>query len=487
MNTFVTKVLRCIVFCMVFVPYGWAKSTDLTVGMRLEPPHLDPTQSASASIDFIVYNNIFEGLTTLDKNGVVRPLLAQKWHVSADAKTYIFTLKQGVQFHDKTAFDADDVVFTIARMIAPDTLNSRKGLYTNIAHVQKLSPYQVSVRLKTADGNFLYKMALPDAVIVAPETAGMNTSHPKGTGPFVFKKFDKGDSVYIRKNPDYHGVPAKLETVRFRFVADASSATIGLASGQIDAYPYFVDPIHVTALTNNPKLSVVYGSTEGETMVAINNRTVSDIHIRRALHHAIDKHGMIALTAPGAHPIGSHMPPHSPYYVDLSNAYPYDVNMAQSLRKQSPLANKELQFYVPPAYGLIAAGVVDYLRKSGFKVKMHTVDWATWLSKVFKQGQYDITVITHVEPMDYDVYANPKYYYGYDSDSYRDMMQRLSVATTESERTAILHNAQRHLSHDAVNVWLYQRPKVGVWHKSVKGMWHNAPVEGIVLRDVYWQ
>ncbi len=471
----------------IFMGMAMASKTDITVGMRLEPPHLDPTASASASIDFIVYNNVFEGLTTIDKNGVVKPLLATNSTVSVDGLQYTFTLKQGVKFHDNTDFNADTVVFAINRMIAPDTVNPRKSVFSNIKSVTKTDTHMVQIILKTADSNFLYKMALPDAIMVSPASAKTNIIAPIGTGPFVFTAFNKGDSVLLSKNPKYHSTAAKLQAIKFRFIADSTSATVGILSGEIDAFPYFVDPINVALFVKNPKLSVVYGNTEGETMVAINNKNIDDVRVRRAMHHAIDKQGMIDLTAPGATAIGTHMPPHSPYYVDLTNAYPYDVDMAKKLLSDANVMDTVLQFLIPPGYDLIANGVADYLRKAGFTLNMQNVDWGTWLTQVFNDKDYDITVITHVEPMDYDIYANPEYYYAYDSATYQGIMDSLKNTITESERKTLLIKAQQLLSIDAVNVWLYQRPKVGVWNKDLQGMWTDAPVEGIVLKDVYWQ
>lgn len=83
---------------------------SLTIGVTLEPPHLDPTAGAAAAIDETVYANLFEGLTRIDENGVVRPQLAKSWTVSEDGLTYTFKLKSGVTFHDGTSFDAADVV-----------------------------------------------------------------------------------------------------------------------------------------------------------------------------------------------------------------------------------------------------------------------------------------------------------------------------------------------------------------------------------------
>src|SRR3546814_7586340 len=76
--------------------------------MVLGPPHLDPTAGAAAAIDEVVYANIFEGLTRIDRNGAVKPALAESWTVSDDGLTYTFKLRTGVKFHDGTGFDRSE-------------------------------------------------------------------------------------------------------------------------------------------------------------------------------------------------------------------------------------------------------------------------------------------------------------------------------------------------------------------------------------------
>src|SRR5260221_689848 len=90
-------------------PAGAAAKDTLSLGLVLEPPHLDPTAGAASAIREVVYANVFEGLTRIDANGAVQPALAQSWTVSADGLTYTFKLHPGVKYHDGTAFDCSIV------------------------------------------------------------------------------------------------------------------------------------------------------------------------------------------------------------------------------------------------------------------------------------------------------------------------------------------------------------------------------------------
>ena len=99
-----------------------AQQTDITIGMQLEPPNLDPTGGAAAAIDEVVYANVFEGLTRFASDGSVMPGLAESWEISEDGLTYTFHLREGVQFHSTDGFtptrpfNADDVIHSFERV-----------------------------------------------------------------------------------------------------------------------------------------------------------------------------------------------------------------------------------------------------------------------------------------------------------------------------------------------------------------------------------
>ena len=168
-----------------------ATKTSLNMGMVLQPPHLDPTAGAPAAIDEVVYSNVFEGLTRIDRNGAVQPGLAESWTVSDDGKTYTFQLRSGVKFHDGTDFDAEDAKFSLDRARAEGTENAQKALFTGIATVEVTDPATLVVTLTNPAGNFLFNLGWGDAVMVAPESADNNKTTPVGTGPVADAAIEK--------------------------------------------------------------------------------------------------------------------------------------------------------------------------------------------------------------------------------------------------------------------------------------------------------
>jgi len=117
-----------------------AARTDVTIGMQLEPPNLDPTAGAAAAIDEVVYANVFEGLTRFASDGSVVSALASEWTISDDKLEYTFSLQEGVKFHDGSEFTAEDVKFSIDRAMAEDSTNAKKQLFANIAGVEVMDP-----------------------------------------------------------------------------------------------------------------------------------------------------------------------------------------------------------------------------------------------------------------------------------------------------------------------------------------------------------
>lgn len=469
-----------------------AARNDLTIGVRLEPPHLDPTAGAAAAIDEIVYANIFEGLTRIDETGAVKPALAESWTISKDGLTYSFKLRQDVRFHDGTSFEASDVVFSLDRARGATSVNAQKALFEPIETVTAKSDHEVEVKLKRPTGNMLFNLGWGDAIIVAPESAETNKTNPVGTGPFTFDKWVKGDRINLAKNLDYWGEAAKLEKATFKIVADAAAALAALMAEDVDAFPLFAAPEMLPQLEADPRFSVVIGTTEGETILSTNNKAMhfSDIRVRKAMAHAINRQSIIdgAMFGYGTL-IGSHFAPHHPAYENLSGTYAYDLDKARTLMKEAGLEKGfKARLHLPPTDYARRSGLIvaSDLKKIGIDLEIINVEWGQWLKQVFKGKDYDLTIVSHTEPMDIGIYARDDYYFQYDNADFKALMAELSATSDETRRSELLKTAQKKLNEDAVNGYLFQLAKTGVWNVSIKGLWANSPVQANDLTKVEW-
>ncbi|CUH22967.1 Hemin-binding lipoprotein [Jannaschia seosinensis] len=465
-----------------------AQQTDITIGMQLEPPNLDPTAGAAAAIDEVVYANVFEGLTRFGPDGTVQPALAESWEVSEDGKVWTFDLHEGVTFHDGTAMDAEDVVFTLDRARSEDSTNAQKVLFENIETVEAVDPGTVRITLAEADGNLPFNLAWGDAVIVAPESAETNVIEPVGTGPFAFEDWVQGDRVEIARYEDYWGEAPALERATFKFISDPNAAFAAVMAGDIDAFPNFPAPETLSSFESDPRFEVIVGSTEGETVLAMNNAVLTDKRLRQAIGHAIDRQAVIdgAMFGYGT-PIGTHFAPHNPDYVDLTEMSAYDPDRARELLTEVGEVPTLRLMLPPPAYARRGGEIIaSQLREVGIETEITNLEWAQWLEQVFNNKDFDLTIVSHTEPADINIYARPDYYFQYDNPEFQSLIEEAGRVTSAEERGALLQRAQETIAEDAVNAYLFQLAKTGVADARIEGLWENAPTQANDLTGVRW-
>jgi len=469
-----------------------AKDT-LVLGMTLEPPGLDPTTGAAAAIGEVTHYNIYEGLTKIEENGKVVPLLAESWKVSSDQKTYSFKLRPGVSFQNGEKLTSADVKFTFERDAASGSTNKEKAVFANFARIDTPDPLTVVLTLKEVNANLLFNLGENTGVILEPKSAATDATQPVGTGPFKFDSWVKGSSITLSKWPGYRDArKVTLDKVTFRIINDPAAQVAALLAGDVDAFPRFGALDSLKQLQSDPRFTVKIGSTEGKTIVAINNKhkPFDDVRVRRALCHAIDRKAVIAGASNGlGTPIGSHYTPNDPGYVDLTGVCPFDPAKARALLKEAGVKTPlEVTLKLPPPPYARQGGqiVAAELADVGITAKIENVEWAQWLDGVYKQKNYDLTMISHVEPRDIAIYANPDYYFQYDSPKFRAIMQKVDSTPDGPARIKEIEAAQRQLADDAVNVFLYVLPQVSVAKKDLTGIWHNSPIFANDLAAVHW-
>ena len=488
-----TRLLAVALAGTLLAGVGAAHAKDtLTVGMVLEPPGLDPTAGAASAIREVTYANLYEGLTRINAKGEVEPGLAESWTISPDGLIYTFKLIHGVKFHDGEAFDCSVVKFSYDRAVAPDSVNAQKQLFEPIAGTDCPDAATAVVKLKRPTALFLFDMGWGDAVMVAPKSAATNKTHPVGTGPFRFKQWVQGDRVEFERNPDYWGSQPKLSAVTFKFVSDPSAATAAVLAGDIDAFPLFPAPEAIDQFKNNPKFAVHIGTTEGKTIVALNNarKPFSDVRVRRALIMGIDRKLLIEGSQSGfGAPIGSHYVPNDPGYIDLVGQYPYDPVKAKALLAEAGVKpGTEITFMLPPPTyarrgGEVIAAMLDQI---GIKAKLVPIEWGQWLDQVFTRTDYDATIISHTEARDLDIYAREKYYFNYSSPEYKALYKKFVETTDSKAQIELIGELQKKLAEDEPNLFLFALAKVGVSNAKVRGLWDNDPIPANDVTGVSW-
>jgi peptide/nickel transport system substrate-binding protein len=482
-----------------FTPFAYAQKPlyggSITIAQGVEPPGLDPTTATSAAIPRVVYSNVLEGLAKIDRNGKIAPALAREYKISRDGKEYTFILKNGVKFHDGKPFNAEDVKFTFERLMDEKTGTAHPEYYKDIDSVQVVNSHTVKIKLKSVNSMFLFNLARPDSIMVNKQAVDKIKNAPVGTGPFKFVEWMPGDHITLTKFGDYHrkGIPY-LDKVTFKFIGDPSAQIASLKAGDTDVIAYDVSPENALLLEKDPKFKVLNGYTTSKVILSTNNsrKPFNDVRIRKAMAHAIDRSALIkgAMSGYGV-PIGSHMDPGNPYYIDLTSVYPYDPQKAKQLLTDAGYPNGfEAVIKLPERYAYARRTgeiIADMLSQVGIKLKIELTEWGQWIDRVFKNGDYDLTVIGHAEPFDINIYANPNYYFHYDSPKFQETLKKAEMEADAKIRKELYIACQKIITEDAVNGFLYVLPSLPTMKKEVMNWWKNYPMTAVDVTEVWIQ
>ncbi len=463
----------------------------VVLAMTLEPPGLDPTAGAASAIAEIVQYNIFETLTKINPDGSVSPLLAESWEVSPDLKTYTFRLRRDARFHNGEPCNAAAVKFSFDRAGGDKSTNKDKRLFAGLS-TQVVDEHTLVLLNREIEPDLLFLLGQATAIIVEPKSADSNSTKPVGTGPYQLADWRRGASLTLTAWREWRqAAQIKMRRATFRFIPDPAAQVAALLAGDVDAFPR-VTPRAMAPFKANPRFQLIVSGSRAKTILAINNarKPLSDRRVRSAIAAAIDRKAVIQGAADGLGvPIGSHYVPGAFGYVDTTGINPYDPDKARRLLVEAgvktPLA---LTMTLPPAPYARQGGevIAAQLARVGITVKLQNVEWAQWLSGTYGSKNYDLTLISHVEPFDLGNYAKPDYYWGYQSVPFNALYEQIKNAARATDRTRLLAEAQRLLAEDAVHAFLYQPQWVTVANKNLRGLWKDMPVFVNDLSALSW-
>ena len=467
--------------------------TSLVVQTGAEPPGLDLTATPASATAAVVFYNIQEALVKVDRHGRLVPWLAERWHTT-DNRNYTFFLKRGVHFHNGRELLAADVKYVFERAMNPETKHPYPGYYAAIGDIIVKDDYTITFSLKSLNANFILNLARQGSVIYPREAVDTLKSDPVGTGPFKLAEWVRGDRIVLTRNPDYHvkGLP-RLDRVVFRFIPDPNATLAALKAGDIDASLFGLGPEHVQEVQKDARFQVVVGDTTNDVILAMNNsrKPYADVRVRRAVTVAINKAEVLKGAMFGLGRIlGSNVDPLNPYYVDVSGLMPYDPARAKKLLAEAGYPNgfETVLKVAPQYYYTVRTGeiIANHLAKVGVKVRIEQIEWGQWIARVWREADYDLTIIGHAEAWDIANYANPKYYFRYDSPEFQKLFQESEVTLDDRARRDLYVKMQRKLVEDAPAVWLYMHPRLVVAKTGVQGIWKDLPVPSADLSDVTW-
>lgn len=461
---------------------GGSGANALAVGMVAEPASLDFTTTDGAAIPQALLTNVYEGLVELDGEGKIVAALATSWQVSPDRKTYTFELDPKARFSSGAPFTAADAVFSIER-VKKDWTVSLKSAMDVVASAKAQGDHRLVVTLTEPSNDWLFRMTTRVGAMFSRTGVDALATKPVGTGPYTLGEWKRGDSITLNRNPSYGGQKPFFDSVRLAYFKEPTALNNALLTGTIDVISTVQAPDTVEQFTSDDRFEVVEGTTNGEVVLSMNNAKgpFADARVRRAARQAIDHRALLDLCWAGRGTlIGSMVPPTDPWYEDLTGVVPFDLAASKALLAKAGTPNPAIRLRLPTLPYAAECGQVvkSQLEQAGFRVTLDQLEFpAAWLTTVFKGGDYDASIIAHVEPRDLPtVFGNPDYYIHYKNPQ---LTAALAAADAGDEATqaAQMKKAARLLAEDSASDWLFLLPNLMVAKKGITGLPKNAITE----------
>jgi peptide/nickel transport system substrate-binding protein len=409
-------------YFFIYIPgYEAERARLLTFNAIANPVDLDPALASESDSNRIVIN-VFDRLVSYKRGTTeIQPNLATGWEIP-DPKTYVFTLKQGVVFHDGTRFNASCVKYSFERVIE---LNGAPSFLLSVINsTEVLSAYNVKITLNFEFSPFLSVLAHPVASIVSPTAAakyGENfTKNPIGSGPFKFVSWTKGKELVLVANKNYFKGPPKLERVVFKSILEASARKAALEKGEVDAVMGGggILASDLPSLENNPDVhvSVYKGSSFFVEYMGFNmlKPPLNDSRVREAISYAIDYDAIINDALGGtANMISGPIPPSIFGYKELPLRQ-RDLGKARELLKA---AGYPKGFDITLTYNIesldrrkMAETIRGSLADVGINVKIQGLDWESAINEYLSMGHELMLNGWTPDYFDPDAYLSPQFH-----------------------------------------------------------------------------
>jgi peptide/nickel transport system substrate-binding protein len=433
---------------------------ELRYGFTSEPATLDPLSPANTADGRSILFNVYEGLVKADKDGRLQPAMASEYRIEQGGLVYRFTMRQGISFHDGSPLTAEDAKFTLEAAVQANF----RG-FTQIDRID-VSGGALTVTLKAPDPEFLPYLTQG----IVPRNNPDREKNPVGTGPFIIESYTVQQSLVLRKNPRYwkQGFP-KLDKVTVVFAADSDALLLSLQGGNVDGAGVTGSIIQQL---DPARFDVVTGYSNTVQLLALNNAAppLDDVRVRQAISYALDIPQIIDTAFYGRGEVSGSplIPGLTAYYEDsLRNPYPRDEGRAKRLLADAGLVSGfSLEISVPSNYTMhvdTAQVIVNQLKAVGINASIRLVDWATWLSDVYRGRKYQATIVSLD---DSGVPLTPRSFLGrylsgsgsnfvnFNNPEYDRVYNAAVSEPDETKRIALYKEAQRIISGSAASVYM---------------------------------
>jgi peptide/nickel transport system substrate-binding protein len=456
-------------------------------GVNRAAENLDPV-TQDANPDIWAFTQIYQQLVKVNVKGDgFEPDLAEKWTTSADGRTWTFFLRKNAKFSNGDPVKASDAVFSLKR--ARDTKGPWKWALEAVEDIAAKDDYTVVISLKEpwapflADISLFSNSILPEKVFKGAKDEDF-ANKPLGSGPFMLVDWKKGEELVLKANPHYYekGFP-KSQELRLKYIPDDNARIIALQAGDVDGidYPPFS---RMEELRKDPKLEAQLNPSTAVAHLSLNIREapLSNVKFRQALAYATDRAAIAKAVCFGnCTPATTFLPMTTPLFNKGSKGYPYDLNKAKQLLKESgvatPVTLKVMYRSGDAVQQPTAVVLKETWGKLGVNLELEPLDRATETQR-YRANQFQIRITGWTndipDPSQLASYAlgfteSQSYHSGYQSAEMDGLLAKGLREVNPEKRRQVYYEIQELALKDSPLIILYYAPYTIAINKKMKG------------------
>jgi len=465
----------------------------LTLALESNPTNIDPRLGTDVN-SFRAYQLTTNGLVRKDPLSNLLPDLAEKWE-TPDDKTYVFSLRKGVKFHDGSEFTAEDVKFTIESIMNPELKSPKAAAYDNVKKIEILDPYTIKFTLKEVFSPFLVEMTQPILSKKATEAqeGKQFTTTLIGTGPFKLTEWTPDQQLVFEANPDYFEGAPKLKKVVLKIIPDDTVRFLELKQGGIDLVQNAIQPDMVAVAEKTKGLKVVQSESSVIYYLGFNLKDpiLSNVKVRQAIACAIDRKTIVEhLLKSQASLASGLLSPSNWAYEPNVTTYDLNIEKAKTLLDEAgypdpdgdgPQPRFKISYKTSTAGLRIHLGEVlqDQFKQIGVEIsEIQTYEWAKFYEDI-KAGNFQIFTLRWVGITEPDIFysifhsnmippdgRNRGYYHNPKID---ELLEQGRREVTPDGRKKIYSDVQKILADDLPYVYLWYPHNIIVMNERVQG------------------
>ncbi|WP_380165338.1 ABC transporter substrate-binding protein [Jannaschia sp. R86511] len=457
---------------------GGAPAGTLVAALANTPDQFDPHQTTSQA-SFQVLENVYDTLVVPSAEDLsFEPSLATEWTTSEDGLEWVFTLREGVTFHDGSEFDAEDVAYSLNRIIDEELANAFR--FATVESVEATGDLEVTITVSTPSPNLLANVGgFKGMAIVPSESADLDlATQAVGTGPFELVSTSAGGAE-LAAFDGYWGEGPSIEGVEYRYVGESAAALTGLENGDID----WTDNVPAQSIE---QLSATEGVELGQTggsdyyYMAFNQTQppFDDVDVRRALAMAIDREAVTEAATFGAGTVNQTAIPSESFWASDYAPFEQDPDQAEQLLADAGAEGLEFSVMVPDSDEPAVASaqvVASQLAEVGVTMNVDTVETGVFLDR---QGQGDFDAFSwawvgNIDPFDFyhaqhlsDASSN---FQGYSNPDVDELLTQAATETDQDARKDLYAQAEQGIVDDVSYLFYFNPDVVEAWSSSVSG------------------